>query len=167
MADLTPGQTRALQFWGVINKATADRVGTAELWQRINAASAAAGHARPGFGIADLQKVRSLAVGVRAMQAAFNSLGGDDLITGDQIAQAPWSRPLASRNVVGMWQVEFEHVTRVNGVEQSNYRVTTFTGTVPRTRNELQAAIEQDASRMARDYGTEHVDIGDYRLYEV
>jgi hypothetical protein len=58
--------------------------------------------------------------------------------------------------------VRFEHSYIKDGVPVTEWRTTVYTGTLPRTRRELELSIEQDAQGLADDYGVEHVGVGDY-----
>lgn len=164
MANLTPEERRALQYWGPIEHVTLTGGSTEELWQAINDHAAALGYESAGISATSVNRLRTRAVANREAMAALNVLGPDDLITGSQMGRAPWERGLDRQNAVPMWQVQFEHTTLQNGVEVTEWRTTGFIGHMPRTRAELEAAIEEDAVEIAKKYGFEHVGIGAYRV---
>lgn len=167
MADLTPGQKRAMFYWGDIEAATLNGESTADIWARIRAHQEdPAGHA-PSISATDVGWLRSKAVELRNAGYQLSALGAEDLITGNVIPTAPWARELASRNTVGMWQVRFEHETESNGVRSTNWRTIMFQGDLPRTRAELEAAIEGDAVEIANKYNVAHLAVGNYTLFEV
>ena len=167
MADLTPGQRRAMQYWGAIESATLAGEGTQQIWERIRAQQAADAQHAVAVSATDVGWLRSKAVELRNARAGLASLADEDMITGRNIPTAPWARELASRNTVSMYQVRFEHRTEANGVMSSDWRTIMFTGELPRTRRELELAVEGDAVEIANKYGVQHSGIGDYTLFEV
>lgn len=167
MSDLTPGQTRALQYWGVIESATLAGSGTADLWQRINDQATALGYESAGVSAKDISALRSRAVGIRNARDALGNLGESDLITGSQIGQAPWARDSRAQNTVPMWQARFEHTFTDEGVEKTEWRTSVFTGQIPRSRAELLDALNEDAAGLADSYGTENGGVGDFFLLAI
>lgn len=164
MANLTPEERRATQYWGPIESVTLHGGSTEDLWAAINAHAEALGYPSPQISATAVNRLRTIAVSNREAMARLAELGPDDLITGNQIGLAPWARGLDRMNAVPMWQVQFEHLVERDGVPQSVYRTTMFQGAVPRSRAELEAAIEEDAMEMASRYKEEHVGIGFYRI---
>lgn len=164
MADLTPGQRRATQYWKSIEAVTLAGGSTQELWAAINAHAQALGYESAGISIFDVNALRSRAVANRGALQNLDALGPDDLITGPAIGRAPWERDLNRQNALPMWQVSFEHHIRVDGEDVTIWRSTMFQGSVPRTRRELELALDEDAERMADEYGQEHVGIGAYSI---
>lgn len=168
MAELTPQERRAMQYWGPIESVTMAGGSTRDIWDRIRAQAEALGYDSPGISALDVNRLRSQAVANRNALAGLDQLGEDDLITGSQIGNAPWGRSLNQQNAVPMWQVKFEHiVTDSNGNEQTVWRTSTFTGTVPRTRRELELALEEDGENLAGEYEQEHVGVGAYNILAV
>lgn len=164
MANLTPEERRALQYWGPIESVTLSGGSTENLWAAINAHASALGYDTPRIGATAINRLRTRAVANREAMTRLAGLGPDDLITGQHIAQAPWARGLTAQNALPMWQVQFEHIIKIDGVETTVYHSTVFQGTVPSSRRELEAAIEEDAIEIARRYQQEHVGIGSYRI---
>lgn len=164
MANLTPEERRALQYWGTIEHATLSGASTTELWQMINEHAGALGYESAGISATAVNRLRTRAVANRQSSSVLGALGPDDRIDEPAIGRAPWERGLSRQNAVPMWQVQFEHITVENGLEVANWRSINFTGSMPRTRRELELAIEEDAAEMADNYGTEHVGIGAYRI---
>lgn len=167
MADLTPGQRRAMFYWGDIEAATLAGESTGQIWDRIRAHQDDPSSHAPAISATDVGWLRSKAVELRNAGSQLAQLGAEDMITGQVIPTAPWARELQSRNTVGMWQVRFEHQTESNGVLSTNWRTIMFQGDLPRTRAELEAAIEGDAIEIANKYNVTHVAVGNYTLFEV
>lgn len=167
MAQLNPGQRRALQYWGVIESATMAGASTQDLWQRINEHAQHLGYDSAGVSASDIASLRSRAISVRNSARALDRMAPADMLTNDQIATAPWARELASRNTVPMWQVRMEHNVIRDGQHQTDVRTVVFTGTLPRSRAELETALTRDAAQLARKYGVTDEGIGNYTIMEV
>lgn len=167
MTTLNPEDRRALQYWGVIESVTLAGGSTQDLWQAINAQAEALGYERSGISIQNVNRLRSQAVALRQAGNRLEQLGPDDLLGGLQIGQAPWARPLGQQVSTPMWSVRFEHLIERDGVQLSEYRTSTFTGTVPRSRRELEEALDEDGANLANDYGATHLGIGEYRVLAV
>jgi hypothetical protein len=167
MSDLTPGQRRALQYWGPIEHGTLAGENTAQIWQRIRDQAAALGYDTPGVGARDIAYLRSQAVGIRTARDQLERAGEQDLITGEMIGSVPWSRGLASQNVVPKWQVRFEHNIVVDGRETTVWRTSMFTGSIPRSRRELETDLNADAANLAREYEVGNAGIGAYHILAV
>lgn len=165
MADFTKEQRRAMQYWGPVEHVVNAGGSTEDLWAAINAHAAALGYERAGVSAVDMNWLRQRAVANREANNRLAALGPNDRIDGPAVARAPWGRPLQQQTAVPMWSVRFEHIfTDSNGDEQSAWRYTTGTGTFPRSRAELEAAISEDAERLADEYEVQHVGIGAYSL---
>jgi hypothetical protein len=166
--DFTPSQKRAMQYWGPVESVVLRGGSTEELWQSINAQAAALGYERAGISATDINWLRQRAVANREAASRLDQLGPQDRITGDRIGQAPWGRPLNEQVALPMWSVRFEHVfLNSNGDEETAWRTSTFTGSVPRTREELELALEEDGQNLANEYEVEHVGIGAYSILAV
>lgn len=165
MADFSKEQRRAMQYWGPVERVVNAGGSTEELWAAINAHAAALGYERAGVSATDMNWLRQQAVANREASNRLAALGPDDRIDGPAVPRAPWGRPLQQQVAVPMWSARFEHIfTDSNGQEQRKWRYTTGTGTFPRSRRELERAINEDAERLANDYEVEHVGIGAYSL---
>lgn len=162
MAELSPGEKRALQYWGVIESATLAGANTQELWQRINDQAAALGYESAGVSARDVARMRSQAVGIRNAANTLAGLGPHDRIDSGAIGNAPWARDIRGQNTVPLWQVKFEHTVIREGEQVTEYRTSVFTGSIPRTRHELELQLSQDAAGLADSYGVEDAGVGDY-----
>lgn len=167
MADLTPGQTRALQYWGVIESATLAGANTQDLWQRINDQAESLGYPSAGVSARDVATLRSRAVAIRNSRDTLHSLGDEDLIDASAIGRPPWERSLSSQNLVPMYQVRFEHAVTRDGVQTTEWRTSVFTSTFPRTKLEMEEALNEDATGLADSYGVQNGGIGDYFILQV
>lgn len=168
MAEFTKEQKRAMQYWGPVESVTLQGGSTEQLWEAINAQAAALGYERAGISATDVNWLRQRAVANREANSRLSGLGADDRIDGPMIGQAPWGRSLNQQVAVPMWSVRFEHIFNDdNGDEQRAWRTSTFTGSVPRSRRELEDALGEDGDSLAEEYGVEHVGIGSYSVLAV
>lgn len=164
MTEFGLSSRKAMAYWGVIEQATRDRLGTAEVWQAIREQAAAAGLDSPGITAQDVSRLRGLAGGVRATATRLENAEPEWGIDGGMIANAPWARPLSERNTLPLFQVRFEHTVQNNGQTTTEWRTVMFRNTLPTTVGELTEALEQDAEQMADDYGYTHVGIGSFSI---
>lgn len=168
MAEFSKAQRRAMQYWGPVESVTLAGGSTADLWAAINAHATALGYESAGISATDVNWLRQRAGANRAAISRLEQLGPDDRIDGNQIGQAPWGRSLDKQAAVPMWSVRFEHqFNDANGDEQTAWRTSTFTGSIPRSRRELEAALNEDGENLAREYEIEHVGIGAYNITAV
>lgn len=160
MPDITPGMRRALYYWSQIRSAAAQGWTTAQLWESIRSHQEATGEAAPRVSAIDVGNLRANAAAIERSAAAFERQAGDNAVTSDMIAVAPWARPLDQRNTIPMWQVRFEHTIEGPQGERTQWRSVVYRGTLPPTVGQLRASVEADAAAMAADYETDHVGVG-------
>jgi hypothetical protein len=158
--NLSPGQRRALYYWSQIRSAAAQGWGTAQLWESIRSHQEATGDPAPRVSAIDVGQLRAQAAAIERSAAAFERQSGDNAVTSDMIAEAPWARPLDQRNTLPMWQIRFEHTVNGPQGDRTQWRSTVYRGTLPPTVSQLRAEVEADAAAMALDYNTEHVSTG-------
>lgn len=158
----------ALAYWGEIEYAAANRLTTADLWASLRAAAAELGQESPGVTVQQVNEVRHLATGIQAASRRLERIDPSSSIRdGRLIAEAPWSRSLAERSALPMYQVRYQHtVDGPNGVETA-WRTSTFRGELPRTLGDLQDAIDEDAENLADKYGGAHVGVSAMQILAV
>lgn len=167
MTSPSPGERKALFYFGVVEAGTIAGENTAQIWQRIRDAAAAQGLSSPGITI---QQVNQLRASANLIKAATGRLGkgyGPSPIEGSMIGEAPWARPLNQRQATQMWQARFEHTFIEGGEQSTHWRTVTFTNELPGSVEEFNQAIFDDAAGMADAYGIEHVGIGSISLLAV
>lgn len=165
MASAQDRAKHASQYWGAIERVTLAGGNTQDVWAAINAQAEAMGMESAGVNASDIAPLRTQAVRNREALARLERNAPGDLITGQMIGTAPWARDLGQQNLTPTYSVRFEHTTVSNGVETTTWRTSLFKeGTLPQTREELEAALNGDAEQMARGYGVGHVSIGSYSI---
>ena|ERR1700733_11461026 len=160
MAEFTPGQTKLLNYWGIIQKSVADRVSTSDLWSAVTSAAAAEGYSLSPANAMDMNSLRSLAAGNRNaseefMAAPDNAALGASFYGFELYAPAPHQL-----NVETTYLVRFEQNVLENGMPATVWRTDTFRGVLPATKDELMQQLNSDAEQIGEDYNQTHVSIG-------
>ncbi len=146
--DLTPGQKALLPFWGNIQSAVSQHVGTAELWAAVRDAAAAEGVELRGISATDMSALRGLAAGQRNASTNLLRAGPGDVITGPMISQDLSSRGLADQALAPSWIVRFEQDLNFSGELMTVWRSSVFEGSLPLTVNDLRNQLDQDAEQL-------------------
>lgn len=167
MADLTPGQRKALAYWGPISSAVSQGADTRQVWSAIRSAADDLGLASPGVSARDVSTIRGYATAIARTARDIARLSDDLGIGNLRIPQAPWGRSLAEQDALKMHQVTFQHTTVTSEGEQTVWRSSVFTGSLPGTIGELRAQIEADANEIAIDYDEEHVGVGAIQIMAI
>jgi hypothetical protein len=156
-----------MHYFGVIEHATRERASTADIWSAIRAQAAAEGLESPGVTAQDVSRLRGAAGRIRAASAALSRAEPGYGIDAPMIALAPWSRSLAERNTLPMYQVRFLHTTNVAGQEQSDWRSIMLRGATPPTVGDLMSQLQRDAEQMAEGYNSAHVSMSNIDVLAV
>ena len=160
---------RALQYWGVVQGAAAQRLTTQQTWQAIRDAAAANGMDSPGIGLMSVNKLRAAANDVRNSSIRFNTALDDYTLTGDMIGLTPYARSLAERNAAPEIHAKVLHSTMniATGEINEDWRIVRFTGALPSGVGEMRTLIEQDMQMLAEKYNSTHVGVSSIELLEV
>lgn len=167
MSDLSDQARKAMTYWGEIQAAASEGMTTADLWSLIQDAAEEMGLESPGVTIRGVSELRGLAGRIIASGRTFATAGPEISLSGRDWAEAPWSRPLAEQNALGIWQVRFQHTTLGPDGPETQWRTSVFTGSVPGTVGELRSALEEDAQAMATKYGVGHIGFDNVQLLVV
>lgn len=157
----------ALVYWGAIQGAAARGENTAGVWQAVRDASEALGYENNLISFQDVNRLRAAAGAVNRAALAFGSADGSEPVTSSHFAVAPYSRDQDQMNALGLYQARVQHVTNVDGREETTWRTITFTGGLPPTVNDLRDAIDQDSEAMADQYGVQHVGVGSIQIMAI
>jgi hypothetical protein len=167
MPDLSPAARKALAYWPQIEEAAHYSMTTADLWETIHAAAEDLGLASPGVTLRGVSELRSLATQIQASGRRFESLGDESSVEGRHVSDAPWSRPLAEREGLSIFQVRYQHTTLTAEGPETNWRTSIFYGQLPGTKAELQAALEEDAGQLANKYNVSHISTSGHQILAV
>lgn len=159
---------KALQYWGTVRGAVAQRASTADVWGAIRDMAAASGLPNLGISLQDFNQLRSAAVGVRNAGETLAKAPAEWGLNSSMIGVTPYARSLADRANTPQWSVGMYHTTAdLEGNESTDYRMVRFTGQLPATKADLELALEQDAEALADKYGRTHVGIESYELLAI
>lgn len=167
MPDLSDDARRAMKFWGEIETAASERMTTADLWASLHDAAAELGLDSPGVTLRGVNELRSLATTIHASGRRFERAHDNVSLEGKYVAEAPWSRDLAQRDALGMYQVRFQHTTLGPDGPTTDWRTSVFYGKLPGTVGELRAALAEDAEQMANKYGVSHADFSSVQIMSI
>ena len=165
--ELTPGQHRLMALWGSIESAVSQRASTADLWSAAREASLAEGVPLTGVSATDMSGLRGMAAQMRNASEMLATAGAGASITGDMVAQTPWSRPLSEQNALGIWQVRYQHTVIEDGQPVTAWRTSIFEGGLPPTVEQLNQAVNEDALAVADSHGTSNVGISGLQILAV
>lgn len=159
---------KALQYWGTVRGAVAQRASTADVWAAINDYAANQQMTSTGVSLQDFNQLRSAAVGVRNAGERLAKAPAGNAIDSSMIGVTPYARAQTERNNTPQWSVGIYHTTSNDaGDESTDYRMVRFTGQLPATKADLELAIEQDAEALAEKYGRTHVAVESYELLAI
>lgn len=154
-------------YWGVVENAARNGLGTAEVWTAIREHASTLGRQTPGITAQDVSRLRGEAGGIIRAERTLGAARPDQSIGADMIAQPFFGRSLDVQNTLPIYQVRFQHELDVNGERQTLWRTVTFRGSRPPTVGQLADAVEQDAAELAESYGQTHLGIGSMQLLAV
>ena len=165
--ELTPGQLKLMPIWGSIEHAVSQRKSTAAIWQAVRKAAAQINLDITGVNAIDLGGLRSMGAQIRNAAANLASATAGASIEGSMVAEAPWSRPLAGQNALGLYHVRYEHSVLEDGEAVTLWRTSVFEGAIPATVEGLMAAITEDAQAVADSHGTSHIGVSGLQILVV
>lgn len=155
-------------YWGVIERAVADRLTTADLWSDIRDAADELGLESPGVTVRGVNELRRLANTIQNSGRQFERATDETGLDARMMGEAPWSRPLAEQNALGIYQVRYQHTYVTAEGPQTEWRTSVFNAAdMPDTVGELRDAIGQDAQQLADKYGVSHVEFGSVQILSV
>lgn len=166
-AALSPAELRAYPYWGVISYAADTGLGTADLWSMIRDEAERLGLDSPGVTVQGVSGLRGRAGAITRTARALADAADSKRLGSQFIAAPPWQRSGQERRAGRQYQARFLHTVTVNGVEQTEWRTTKFSGQLPRTVGDLRALAESDAIQIGRKYLGEHVAVSGIQLLEV
>lgn len=154
-------------YWGVVEGAARQGLGTAAIWDAIREHAAALGLESPGVTAQDVSRLRGQAGGIIRAENALGRAPAQQGIGAEMIATPWFGRTLDRQNAMPVYQARFEHTVLRDGVEVTEWRTVTFRGALPATVGALADAVDLDAAQMADNYGVEHLGVGTISLMAV
>lgn len=160
MADDGPTIARPEAFWGSILASARQRATTAEVWNAIHAAAESSGLAIPSDMFSQVNRMRSLAVGLRRASDTLGGAASTDALTGDMIGRQIYARSGPEQSLAPLFHVRFEMKAIAEGVESTGWYTLQYSGSLPDTVGELEDDIDLYASNLAEGYGVSLVGTG-------
>lgn len=168
MAELSDDAKAGMGYYGIIESAARQGLGTAATWDLIKAEAATLGLTSPGISAAAVSELRGRAVGVQRSEARI-AQAADHLAIGREFtADAPWARGDNEQAALTRWQVRFEHTTEGPNGTTTEWRTAMLQGTgIPDTFGDLRDILDTEGDELADSYGTTHVSIGAVQILVV
>ena len=160
MADLSRVPKPLLAFWGTIQAGVYQKATTGQLYSALRGAMADAGiSAIPGM-FQGVTILRSIAARQRRASEAFMKAAPGAAADAAWFADSINSRPQQAQDAYGRWQFRWQHNYVDNGVAGSSWRVVSFEGTLPPTKEEIVSEIMATAEYLSRKYQVQNAGIG-------
>lgn len=155
MSRVSGLSNRALAFYGAARGAVALRASTAEFFQAITDAAQAFGYESHGLSFAEVNQLRSAAVRVRNAADRFNRADGSTVLDASMIGREPYGRSLDQQAAQPLYHVTITLHTAdpMTGDISSEFRRVQFAGDLAISKDDLLAALDQDAQQLADTYG--------------
>lgn len=158
MTNEPPRSIPIAQYWGIIRAQVNDRATTAELWDAVRSAASAEGYTQLSGGLAEMNRLRGRATGVRNAATVFERARPEAGIESSMFAPDISARSIPGLSVTPTYRVSFVHTTLdMMGTLRTQYRTVSFPMQLPSTKDALLAELNADASMMGAKYGEQHL----------
>lgn len=166
MAEGDRPTAKATAFWGPIQGAARERASTAEIWQAIRDYAASSGTALPSNMFAEVNRMRSLATGLRVSSERLARAKDSDAITSSMIGRQVYGRNDIERSLAPAYHVRFELTTHTADGPSTGWYTLEYGGSLPSTVGQLMAEVGYYAEGLADSYGTAFGGLGDIEVGE-
>lgn len=160
------GFARPEAWWSAIQSAVRVRATTAELWGVIRDYGTQQGIAYPPNMFAEVNRLRSLAGGLRGATERLGRAAGSDAITAAMLAPTIYARSPTERAASPLFHVRFEMTTRVGDQLQTGWYNMEYTGSLPGTVGQLMTDVSDIAESLSVAYATALVELGAVEIGE-
>lgn len=168
MAELSDAAKAGMGYYGVIEHAAREGLGTAATWDLIRAEAQTLGLTSPGISASAVSELRARAVATQRTEGIIAAAGDNISISREHLTDAPWARSIGEQAGAPKWQVRFEHITEGPNGTETNWRTVMLKGTeIPDTFGDLRDTLEVEGEEMANDYGLTHGGIGAIQILVV
>ena len=148
-------------LWGEIQAAVRERVTTADLWQRANAAAQSRGFAGVTGSALEMGQLRSIAARVRDAAINFARAAPEALIDTSMFAPDINAQSITGRTLTPVYRVRFQQsVATAEGQIVDTFRTVSFPVSLPSSKSALLAELLSDAEAMAEIYGEQSLGVG-------
>lgn len=159
MADFTPGMAALSQAFGSIQRAARTKLGVAGAWAAVKLNEAQTGTSWHPATIQDMNRMYSLAAGLRNAAAVFAAAEDTQPIPAAAVAPSWYSRSLSQFSLSPSYDIRYQVHYLDNGVEASSWLTYTRDLLLPTTKLELIAKIELNARSSLADYNQQFLAI--------
>lgn len=148
--EFTPEEA---QYWGVIRSAGANRLTTAQLWDRIKEFEQNRGITRPASMFTAVSSMRSLATQARTASASLTGADEQTVIGAQHISPEINARPLNEFQAAPKYIVRFGARVTTAGGEARRWLSMIFHGSLPGTKGDLMRFLTLQAPALGFGYG--------------
>lgn len=166
MAEERRPAPKPAAFWGPIQAAVRQRATTAEIWDAIRGYAADQNVPLPAGLFGEVNRMRSLAAGLRISSERLASARPDDAITSRMVGTQLYARNALERALGPAYHIRFELSTTGPDGPSIGWYTVEYSGGVPATVGQLMAELEQYAEGLADSYGVAVGEIGAVELGE-
>lgn len=166
MADPEQPTAKPAAWWGTILAAARERASTAEVWRAIRDYSDQAGLAIPSNLFAEVNRMRSMAAGLRASSARLDRASPSDAITAGMIGRQLYQRSPMERELAPLYHVRFQMVSTAGGTTSRDWYTLEYSGQLPSTVGALMDDVLDYALGLSSGYGVEFHELGSIEIGE-
>jgi hypothetical protein len=142
----------ALSYFGVVQKAASERLGTAAVWEQVKSEAARRGEPLPANMFQAVNTLRAYASSLRNAAEAFRAAEPGNAITSDYVAPLPYGHNPSTTGGMREFHVRVGFTATDMGGEQQRYVTLVYPGSLPPTVAELQSEAQTLAAVAAIGY---------------
>jgi hypothetical protein len=162
-----PGRSpQPAAWWGSILAAARKRATTAEVWQAIRSYADEAGLQLPPNLFAEVNRMRSLASGLRASSDQLMRARSSDALTSGMIGHQIYQRGGPGQALAPLYHVRFQMEHQLEGLRSTGWYTLEYSGQLPDTVGDLMDDIAGYAEGLSGTYGVELVGVGTVEIGE-
>lgn len=163
-SDLTPQQ---LSYFGVVQGASKQHLGTAEIWDAVKSEAARRGEALPAGMFSAVNQLRSYGSGLTYAAERVARAADNEAILSTHIGILPYGHNPGGTGGPRIFDVRVAYMHLVNNEIQDDYLTLRYTGGLPPTIGDLRQEANDIVSSMASGYGRSFVGISSIEIGEL
>lgn len=160
MPDQGPPLAKPSAFWGSVLLSARVHATTAEVWTAIRDYARTYGVDVPPDMFAQVNRMRTLAVGLRNSGEALASARPSDAITSNMIGQQLYARSLSEQALAPAFHVRFTLDAMGPDGPVSGWYNLEYDGSLPPTVGDLYADLDTYAATLGESYGLQTLEVG-------
>jgi hypothetical protein len=166
VADGDKPQVKPAAWWGTILAAAREKATTAQVWGAIRDYADQAGLAIPSNLFAEVNRMRSMASGLRVSSERLDRARPSDAITASMIGSQVYQRSPTERTLAPLYHVRFEMVSSQAGTTSRDWYTLEYSGALPGTVGSLMDDVLDYALGLSAGYGVEFREVGSIEVGE-